>query len=216
MHEKHVTIKNARCFECHQPILHKKSDFTQPEVAKTQAKKTMAQKPMGEQFIADSCQACHPKPHQLQRLLAAGHKQKDVPESPDFHFKASATCLACHLERQFTKKGQPVLKASAKTCVGCHKGRENLLKDWKTELEEEVKYTKEVEKEALDALAKAKAKLPKPKLAEANQILAQGQQNLKMVQFGNGVHNKKYSLFLLDAAITRFEDTIDYIDENKQ
>ena len=105
--------------------------------------------------------------------------------------------------------------ASAKTCAGCHPGRQNMLKDWQTELKEEVKYTKEVEKEALDALSKANAKLPKPKQAEAGKMLNEGRQNLKMVQFGNGVHNKKYSIFLLDAAITRFEDVIDFIEDNQ-
>ena len=121
--------------------------------------------------------------------------------------------MACHLEQQFTEKGTPVLMASAKTCAGCHPGRKNMLKDWQTELKEEVKYTKEVEKEALDALSKAK--LSKPRQAEANKMLNEGRQNVKMVQFGNGVHNKKYSLFLLDAAITRFEDVIAFIEDNQ-
>jgi hypothetical protein len=34
-----------------------------------------------------------------------------------------------------------------------------------------------------------------------------------MVRFGNGVHNKKYSMFVLDAAITHFEDLLDYLEE---
>ena len=213
MHEKHVTVKNARCFDCHQVIMHKKSDINQPVVAEADDKKPLVQKPMSERFVTDSCLACHPKPHELQRQLAEGLKRKDVPGTPGFHYKARATCMACHLERQFTEKGTPVLMASAKTCAGCHPGRQNMLKDWQTELKEEVKYTKEVEKEALDALSKAQ--LSKPKLAEANKMLNEGQQNLKMVQFGNGVHNKKYSIFLLDAAITRFEDVIAFIEDNQ-
>ena len=213
MHEKHVTVKNARCFDCHQVIMHKKSDINQPMVAEVDDKKTEVQKPMSERFVTDSCLACHPKPHELQRQLAEGLKRKDVPATPGFHYKARATCMACHLEQQFSDKGAPVLKASAKTCVGCHPGRQKLLDDWQTELENEVKYTKEVEKEALDALSNAK--LPEPKQAEAEKILNEGQQNLKMVQFGNGVHNKKYAIFLLDSAITRFEDVIDFIEENQ-
>jgi hypothetical protein len=213
MHEKHVSVKNARCFDCHQVIMHKKSVITQPTVAGTGEKKPQVQKPMSERFVIDSCQACHPKPHELQRRLAEGLKRKDVPATPGFHYKARATCMACHLERKFTEKGTPVLLASAKTCAGCHPGRQNMLKDWKKELKEEVKYTKEVEKEALEALSNAK--LPKPTQAEARKMLNEGQQNLKMVQFGNGVHNKKYSIFLLDAAITRFEDVIDFIEDNQ-
>jgi hypothetical protein len=215
MHEKHVTVKNARCFDCHQVIRHKKSVVEQAVAAKSEAQKTMMQKPMSERFITDSCLACHPDPHQLQRQLAEGLKRKDVPGTPGFHFKARATCLACHLEQQFTKKGTPVLMASAKTCAGCHPGRQELLKDWKTDLENMIKDTLEVQKEALDALSDAKAKLAKPKLAEASNLLEEGQQNLKMVQFGNGVHNKKYALYLLDAAMIRFEDVLDYIEENQ-
>jgi hypothetical protein len=215
MHEKHVTVKNARCFDCHQVIRHKKSVVDQAVIAKAGVKKTEVQKPMSERFITDSCLACHPGPHQLQRQLAEGLKRKDVPATPSFHFKARATCLACHLERQFTKKGTPVLMASAKTCAGCHPGRQKLLKDWKTDLENGIKDTLEVQKEALDALAAAKAKLAKPKLNEMRDLLKEGQQNLKMVQFGNGVHNKKYALYLLDAAMIRFEDVLDYIEENQ-
>jgi hypothetical protein len=216
MHEKHVSIKNARCFDCHQVIRHKKSVVDQAVAAKAGVKKTEVQKPMSERFITDSCLACHPGPHQLQRQLAEGLQRKDVPGTPGFHFKARATCLACHLERQFTKKGTPVLMASADSCAGCHPGRQKLLQDWKTDLENGIKDTLEVQKEALDALSAAKAKLAKPKLAEMRNMLKEGQQNLKMVQFGNGVHNKKYALYLLDAAMIRFEDVLDYIEENQQ
>jgi formate-dependent nitrite reductase cytochrome c552 subunit len=105
--------------------------------------------------------------------------------------------------------------ASAKTCAGCHPGRQKLLEDWKADLENMIKDTLEVQKEALDAMSAAKAKLAEPKLTEARNLLKQGQQNLKMVQFGNGVHNKKYALYLLDAAMIRFEDVLDYIEENQ-
>jgi hypothetical protein len=216
MHEKHVTIKTARCFDCHQVIVHQKTDIKQPQVAKAEDKKNQVQKPMSERFVTDSCLACHPKPHELQRRLAEGLKRKDVPATPGFHYKARATCMACHLEQQFTKKGTPVLMASAKTCSGCHPGRQKLLQDWKADLENMIKETLEVQKEALDTLSAAKAKLAEPKLTEARNLLEDGQENLKMVQFGNGVHNKKYALYLLDAAMIRFEDVLDYIEENQQ
>ncbi len=215
MHEKHVSVKNARCFDCHQAIRHKKSVIDQTVAAKEGVKKAEVQKPMSERFITDSCLACHPGPHQLQSKLAEGLKRKDVPGTPGFHFNARATCLACHLERKFTKKGTPVLMASAKACTSCHPGRQKLLKDWKTDLKNGIKDTLEVQKEALNALSAVKAKLAKPKLTEVQNMLKEGQQNLKMVQFGNGVHNKKYALYLLDAAMVRFENALDYIEENQ-
>ena len=65
----------------------------------------------------------------------------------------------------------------------------------------------------MEALARAEAKLPELKLAEAKKIFEQGQENLNLVQFGNGVHNKKYSMMLLDAALNNFEDLIDELEE---
>ncbi len=200
MHEKHVTIKTARCFDCHQPIMHKKADL---------------KRPVRDQFIRDSCTACHPEPHRLQRLLTAGLKRKGVPETPSFHLNARANCMACHVEKEITEKGDRVLKATAKTCVLCHKGRETLLKDWKNELLKEIEYTKEVQQEALEAFAKFKPKLTPTKLAKARRMLQEGQETLNIVKFGNGVHNKKYSIMLLDVAITRFEDLVDYLEEGE-
>ena len=129
-------------------------------------------------------------------------------------YKARTNCLGCHVEKKFNAKGQMIMQASAKTCVRCHtKDHKKMLKDWKTELADELKFSKEVEQEALAALAKSKAKLPEPKLAEARKMLKEGRENLNIVKFGNGVHNKKYSIMLIDAAITRFEDMIDYLEE---
>jgi formate-dependent nitrite reductase cytochrome c552 subunit len=106
------------------------------------------------------------------------------------------------------------LIASGKACVRCHtKDHDKMLKDWKTELAKEVKYTKEMEQEAVAALAKHKSKLTKEKLAEFREMIKQGREDLNIVQFGNGVHNKKYSMMLLDAALTNFEDLIDELEE---
>jgi hypothetical protein len=131
-------------------------------------------------------------------------------------FKARTNCLGCHVEKKFTAKGQMIMQASAKTCVRCHtKDHKKMLKEWKTELADEIKYSKEIEQEALSALAKAKNKLPESKLTEARKMLKEGRENLNIVKFGNGVHNKKYSIMLIDAAINRFEDMKDYLKEGE-
>ena len=202
MHLKHVTIKNARCFDCHQSILHAKADLNQP----------VTEDSLRTEKIG--CAACHPDSHRFQRMLTEGQKRKEVSKTPDFMYKARTNCLGCHVEKKFSAKGQIIMKASSKTCVRCHtKDHKKMLEDWKTDLEREIKYTKEVEKEAMEALAKAKAKLPELKLAEAKKIFEQGRENLNLVQFGNGVHNKKYSMMLLDAALNNFEDLIDELEE---
>jgi cellobiose-specific phosphotransferase system component IIA len=86
-----------------------------------------------------------------------------------------------------------------------------MLDDWKTELVKEVQEAKEIEQEALDALEDAKVKLSEDKLAEAQKMLAEGRQSIDIVQFGNGVHNKKYSLLLIDAAINKYDELIEYV-----
>ena len=90
-----------------------------------------------------------------------------------------------------------------------------MFNDWKTELAEEIKFAREVETEALAAFKKSKSKLSKSKRATARKMLAEGRGNFNIVRFGNGVHNKKYSIMLIDAAITRFEDMINYLEEDQ-
>ena len=73
----------------------------------------------------------------------------------------------------------------------------------------------QVEQEAREALADVKSKLTPAELNEAEKMLERGRENLNIVLFGNGVHNKKYSMLLIDAAITSFEDLIDYLEEGE-
>ncbi len=212
MHQKHVTVKNARCLECHEPIKHSLDGLNQSKAKATIGKKFAS----GQEYVRDSCLACHPEPHRKQLFLTAGQKLEGVLAAPSPHETARASCLACHREQGISKKGQRVLKASDKICISCHQGRTTLLKDWKDELEKEIKYTREVEQEAVKALTTAKPKLSKAKLGEARKMLAEGRDHLNMVRFGNGVHNKKYSIMLLDAALTSFEDMMDSLEESQQ
>ncbi len=201
MHEKHVTIKSARCFDCHRPITHAKADLS---------------KPLKEQPMRVGCEACHSEPHRYQRFLSVGPKLEGVSQTPDFMFKARTNCLGCHVEQKVTEKGGKVLTASGKTCVRCHtKNHDKMLAEWKTDLANEIKDVKEVEQEAVDALLEVKSELSEAKLAEAEQMLKEGRETLNIVQYGNGVHNKKYSIMLIDAAITRFEDVLDFIEEGE-
>lgn len=215
MHEKHVTIKTARCFDCHRPIMHAKADLKQPVGEKPLDSLPAGDQLAGYQSVRDSCIACHPEPHRQQLLLTAGLKWGGVLDAASPHQTARANCLACHVEKEISKRGEKILKASGLTCVRCHKGRETLLTDWKKELAKEIDYTKGVEKEALDALAKVEAKLPTSKQAEAKKMIKEGQDILNIVQYGNGVHNKKYSIMLLDAAIGKFEDLMDYLKKGQ-
>jgi hypothetical protein len=189
MHETHVTSKNARCFDCHQPIRHAKGDLN----------KSM---PVG-------CSACHQTPHRYQRLLAAGEEREGIPSIPDPMFKARTNCLGCHVEEGVNHKGQRVMKASFKTCVRCHnKDYEQMFGLWKREVSGELERVLSLEKEAVGALAKFKPQIDQAKLNTANAMLKTGRENLNIVRFGNGIHNAKYSIELLDSAMTNFKDMI--------
>jgi hypothetical protein len=207
MHKKHVTVKNARCFDCHRPVRHTLAKTQSPEERKTAVLDL-------KRSVQSSCAACHPEPHLYQRLLAEGARRKGVIDAPDPMFKVRTNCLACHVKETHTPKGAQSMAATAETCVKCHtKDHRKMLKDWKNELAKEIKETREVEKEAVTALQQAKAELSPARLTEARKILAEGRANLNIVLYGNGVHNKKYSILLIDAAITAFDDMIAFVEE---
>ena len=46
-------------------------------------------------------------------------------------------------------------------------------------------------------------------------MLEEGRGHLRIVAYGGGVHNKKYSIMLLDAAMNNFEDAIDLLIEGE-
>jgi nitrate/TMAO reductase-like tetraheme cytochrome c subunit len=193
MHETHVTLKNARCFDCHQPIRHAKGDLTKP--------------------TPTDCSACHQTPHRYQRLLAAGEEREGVPAIPDPMFKARTNCLGCHVEEGLNHKGQKVMKASSKTCVRCHnKDYEQMFGLWKREVSGELERTVSLEKEAVEALARYKPQIDQEKLNKASAMLRTGRENLDLVRFGNGIHNAKYSIELLDSAMTNFKDMIAFLE----
>jgi len=105
------------------------------------------------------------------------------------------------------------MMASANACVKCHsKDYEKMLGMWKRELSQELEKAQRLEKEALDALAKYKPGLTQEKLTEANKLLREGRENMGIVQYGNGVHNTKYSIALLDVAMTRLKEMIAYLE----
>ena len=194
MHEKHVAAQNANCFNCHEPIMHKKDEETDfIDVARSE------------------CSTCHPDHHAYQRLLIAGKKFKNVPETPGLMFSVKTNCLACHSVSKVVK-GETVIHGSGKACAACHTEKhEGMAKEWKDKTDDELKGAKEVEKEAIDAIENARDKAGKKKISEAKKLLEAGQEYLQLVEYGGGVHNKKYSVMLLDEAMNNFEDAIDLI-----
>jgi formate-dependent nitrite reductase cytochrome c552 subunit len=122
-------------------------------------------------------------------------------------------CFGCHLEERVVK-GEKVAHGSGKACASCHTEKhEGMVKQWKDQIDEELKTAKEIEKEALEALKNAEDKKQVEKLAEAEAMFENGRKSMQLVEFGGGVHNQKYSIMLLDEAMNNLEDAIDLLSE---
>lgn len=196
MHENHVAGQNASCFNCHEPIEHKKGEYL--DVAR------------------NNCQACHPDHHIFQKIMLGGEEHEGIPETPALMNLVNTNCLACHIEDRVVK-GEKIARGSGKTCAACHTEKhEAMAKEWKDKTKEELEAAREIEKEALDALAAAKGKLSEEKLKKAMEMYEKGKENMNIVEYGGGVHNKKYSVMLLDSAMNNFEDMIDMISGGEE
>jgi hypothetical protein len=194
MHERHVATQQALCFDCHEPIQHQeKAEFLDP--------------------VRTNCALCHPDHHRFQKLLLLGAGQEDVAAAPGLMTAVKTNCTGCHISTDHNK-GQTVMRGSGKACADCHTEKDKqMLEDWKQTLSKELKFAKELEEEARQAIDAARGKVPDEKLKEAVALLEMGRENLHIVEYGNGVHNKKYSIMLLDAAMINFEDLVDAISE---
>lgn len=67
-----------------------------------------------------------------------------------------------------------------------------------------MEYAKELEAGALKVINGARGRAPVEKLEAGHERFGEAQENIHLVAFGNRVHNKKYSMLLLDTAITNF------------
>jgi hypothetical protein len=195
MHQEHVAGQSARCFECHEPIEHVKvADYFEP--------------------VMENCAVCHENTHTYQKQLLTGNISEEVADTPSLMLAARTNCLGCHLKFEHNDRGQRVKRGSAEACVACHtKNHEAMLKEWKDKVAEWLEEAEEVEKEARSALEKAQGGLSEAAIRDAETRIKKARETLNIVKYGNGVHNKKYSLMLIDSAFGLFEDVIDNLEK---
>lgn len=193
MHEKHVPNK-ADCFDCHTVVEHKnRTDHLD--------------------FVREDCQLCHVDQHKYQKLLLSGAPVDDeISGAPHLMYEVNVNCMACHLKKAVSR-GHDVRTAAGETCAACHtKQHYKMLDDWKIQLGKEVVGAQEVEAEARELLTELKDSLNKEQLSQAEAMIAKGSELLDIVRVGNGVHNKKYAITILDGAFGNFEDTIELLE----
>lgn len=195
MHGAHIDSANADCFDCHTVVEHKHRDDHLD-------------------FVREDCKLCHDNQHRYQFMLLAGVPVADIPETPQLMAGVNTNCMACHIKKT-ERKGHLIRTGSGEACVACHtKEHDTMLKTWNTDVDGELKAAEELEKEVSEALKKAETEgsIPKEKLDEARARWAVGAEYLNVIRFGNGVHNKKYAVLLIDQAFARFDEATALIE----
>ncbi len=194
MHEQHVAGQNASCFNCHESIQHRKTDFLEAG--------------------RKDCSVCHPDHHEYQKVLLTGAEREDVSETPALMQSVRTGCLGCHMEERVVK-GEIVLQGDSRTCSRCHVEKTaGMVKQWKENINTAMEEAKELEVEAKGAIEEAKGKVSDEKLKEAMTLFINGQQSVLIVEAGGGVHNQKYAIQILDITMGYFEDAIDLLTED--
>jgi len=196
MHDKHVPNK-ADCFDCHSVIEHRnRTDHLD--------------------FVREDCQLCHVDQHKYQKLLLAGAAvNNEISGPPHLMYEVNTNCMACHLKKTLIR-GHDVRTASGDTCAACHTEQHiKMLGKWKKTLKNEVSDAEDVEAEVRELLVELNASLNAEQRSQAESMIAEGVELLDIVRVGNGVHNKKYAITILDGAFGKFEDTIDLLEETR-
>ena len=196
MHDKHVPNK-ADCFDCHTVIEHQnRTDHLD--------------------FVRNDCQLCHVDQHKYQKLLLSGAPvDGEISGDPHLMFEVNTNCMGCHLNKT-QRRGHDVRTASGDTCAACHtEQHKKMLDDWKQLLKSEIADAQEVETEARELLAELGERLDKEQLDQVRSMIEKGSELVNIVRVGNGVHNKKYAITIIDGAFGNFEDSIDMLEQTR-
>ena len=195
MHDSHVSNQKADCFDCHATIEHRnRTDHLD--------------------FVRNDCRLCHADQHRFQRLLLSGTPiNENLSPTPHLMFDVNTNCMGCHLKKT-VKSGHATRTASGETCVACHTEKHaEMLADWDETLKEEVASATELETEAFALFEEHRSMLETELRTEVERGLENGRDLLNIVRFGNGVHNKKYAIMIIDEAFGYFDDSIEAIED---
>ncbi len=196
MHTEHVAKQKARCTDCHQTILHREGDFIKE--------------------AAFNCNSCHPDHHSYQRAMLIGAAYGGVPETPSLMHAVKTNCQGCHEQKEL-HKGEEILRGSAKACVDCHTtDHKKMLTDWEQEVGGELAFAKENYDRAEALVEQFNDKFTQKELNEFSAYLKSSKKTLNIVEFGNGVHNKKYAIMLIDEALNGIYNVLDVVETMTQ
>lgn len=195
-HAVHVNGQKARCDDCHRAVEHglidpmrigKQAEFLEP--------------------IRNDCQHCHPNHHteQVNLLTGTGGAGLDRP-MPNSMMGSRLNCRACHTEPAEDLKGDALVRATQQACITCHsRDYAQVFEQWKHEIQTYVDETDAILRgleSRLDHWKGQGRELP-PRVKE---LVDRARHNVRLVRVGGGLHNKPFSLRLLDIARRDLDD----------
>lgn len=172
VHEQHVTVKEIRCLECHEPIRHGNVKVLS--------------------VLEVSCESCHSNLHSGPKEMYLGVGAKGTPDTPSRMFAAQINCIGCHT--QVTTQGgasflgQGSKSADPRACAACHDARYIPMVDrWKAQGRALTEEAKRLAREGAALAAGSKS-------PEAKQLAQDLEFNAKFLEQGHPVHNIEYAV----------------------
>lgn len=171
VHQQHVTVKEIRCLECHEPIRHGNVKVLS--------------------VLDVSCESCHANLHAGAKEMYLGVGAKGAPDTPSRMFAAQINCTGCHTQI-LTQGGASFLGQGSKTadpraCAACHDARYiPMIERWKAQGRT---LTAEARRMAAEG-----ARLAAGKGDEAKRTAADLEFNARFLEQGHPVHNIEYAV----------------------
>jgi hypothetical protein len=192
-HRVHIGGEYARCNDCHRLIDHKLA----PVVVLGEAKAILDP-------VRRDCQHCHPGHHreQVELLMGQGGFTGTAQGMASEMMGSRVNCRACHTKAGDDLTGELVIEGTKAACAGCHaEDYEHLFAQWRDELRARLAE----EQGLLIAVQKLLAASTQPSgrdLTEATRLATRARKNIHLVATADPIHNRYYSLLLLDQALT--------------
>ena len=168
LHQKHVTDHKVECLNCHIEIVHKI--------------------PAREEVLATGCESCHSQAagHSAVRDLYRGIGGKGVQPRPAAMYLAGVRCEACHISNDGESK-----RASSVSCMSCHGPKSlTIYRTWQAGLSNRVEGIK-------TELQDVRKRVEEKGDGAGHAALKDIEQNLALIERGQGIHNPAYAADLL-------------------
>lgn len=179
VHQQHVTVKEIRCLECHEPIRHGSLKMIS--------------------VLDVSCESCHADLHAGPKEMYLGVGAKGAPDTPSRMFAAQINCIGCHT--QVTSQGgvaflgQGNKVADPRACAACHDARYIPMVDrWKSQGAQLAGEARRLAAEGARLAASGRGG------EEAKALAKDLEFNARFLEEGHPVHNIEYAIKVVQSS----------------